>query len=667
MMRLLNFSTPFNTQLSNISQVMTTISKAPGGGSNAGNNLALPFLDGALLASDDELFGFGGTTVKTDSGDAPDGDSVLGYMAYWSGAPDKVFSPGFVEDRLPSDVSRYVTYGAGASAPSEGKAWYFSGMRTQSGGEMYFPSGNGSLNPSVMSTSLIQVDMSTQLAERWSNSSLPPWIPGRAGAEMVWVPRGEQGILVVLGGVINPVWAYPSRSLNFTQQNASEFQSPTFFSNIDIYDIASGLWHSQKTTGGPGQLAQFCAVVASAEDGSSHNIYLYGGFDGMHLDKDSSFNDDVWILSLPSFTWMRVARGTDSHARAGHKCVKAGADMMMVVGGYTPMTGSELKCLEGGVIQVFNLSSLQWQTSYSPTNGHNYSVPDPIYQMIGGTAEGGATVTAPAKWAEEQLAEIMGTPYKKPIKKWYPYPLAETTNNTRPTAPPPLSSGGGVPKFLAPLLGVLLGLAFVGALIALFFILRRRNIRKNSALRGSDAGDSGGRASEIMAWVRGDTHLSDMKSQLSSSQLSSDTNTLDGLDRSSSPRSGGSDYNGWKSMYSVDESPAVEAGSETIHELADTSQVQELSATNTGFSYFSPSNGAGGISPSPVTPGAYRTPSPMSPGETSSNGSTPRPQRNSSWLSPITEVASPVDFPDNARADSPTEGVGSTEADVARR
>ena len=57
-------------------------------------------------------------------------------------------------------------------------------------------------------------------------------------------------------------------------------QSPTFMSTISFYDIADKVWYEQPTNGvGPGQLTQGCAVLASAQDMSSHNIYWYGGYD----------------------------------------------------------------------------------------------------------------------------------------------------------------------------------------------------------------------------------------------------------------------------------------------------------------------------------------------------------------------------------------------------
>jgi hypothetical protein len=88
---------------------------------------------------------------------------------------------------------------------------------------------------------------------------------------------------------------------------------------ILVYSIADDLWYTQTATGDvPEERRRFCAGLAYAEDRSSYNMYdtskliklsltlrsyLYGG---------ASIGDgvgygDVYILSLPSFTWIKVS------------------------------------------------------------------------------------------------------------------------------------------------------------------------------------------------------------------------------------------------------------------------------------------------------------------------------------------------------------------------
>jgi hypothetical protein len=211
----LNFSIPFNSS-TNVSSILNVISKAPNGG--AANNLAPNYYDGAMLANNDEFFLYGGLLQYTDAFPPPDGDEVLGYQAFQYGPVKEGFRPGFANDKLPERITRYVTYGGAANAPSENKAWYFGGYRSPTGGPIYQPADDNSINPINVSDKLITLDLNTQQSEKWSNVTLPNYIPSRANPSMVWVPVGEQGILVVLGGV-----SYPSyNNGNFTSFNEAQ-------------------------------------------------------------------------------------------------------------------------------------------------------------------------------------------------------------------------------------------------------------------------------------------------------------------------------------------------------------------------------------------------------------------------------------------------------------
>jgi hypothetical protein len=49
---------------------------------------------------------------------------------------------------------------------------------------------------------------------------------------------------------------------------------------LNVYDIANSEWFHQKTSGDtPGVRVNPCAVIASAPDASSFQIYVFGGQD----------------------------------------------------------------------------------------------------------------------------------------------------------------------------------------------------------------------------------------------------------------------------------------------------------------------------------------------------------------------------------------------------
>jgi hypothetical protein len=92
---------------------------------------------------------------------------------------------------------------------------------------------------------------------------------------------------------------------------------------------------------------------------------------------------DVYVLSLPSFTWTKVYDGTDQiHRRKGHKCHKVADNQMMVVGGRPQANAGD--CLRGGLIRLFNLNTLQWEDKYDPRVYDSYKVPTAVSDVIGG-------------------------------------------------------------------------------------------------------------------------------------------------------------------------------------------------------------------------------------------------------------------------------------------
>lgn len=480
-----------------------SMSKARGGQGNS-NGAAPNYNDGAMLANDAEFFLYGGAVFQNnDLYDPPPAYETLEYQAYQYGPDKPLWKPGFNDRRLPDGMTRYIAYGGSASAPSENKAWYFSGLTAPGRDAMYSNTGSKpDMTASVPSDTLITLDMASQVTEKWTNATLPATVKGRANPEVVWVPVGSQGILVVLGGVVYPEWTSPGhvsqnetasvsrtsphyKRSKYANRVLQEEESPEFMSTIDVYDVANNTWYKQPAMGSPGTRTRGCAVVAPAADRSSFNIYYYGGFDGIHPADD--FYDDVWVLSLPSFTWTQISNGTASHARAGHKCFLPYPDQMMVVGGYTAMTGNGLACLVDGPIVLFNITSGQWMDGYSPERYGLYGVHEKVQAVIGGTATGKATVTAPVPsgWATPALGDVFATPYDfGKMKAYWPYNSSVPTNTT--DTPAASSKPRGVPRWVAPVLGVVMGLVLMTGSILLMCIWRRRLAARAS----SDASSS---------------------------------------------------------------------------------------------------------------------------------------------------------------------------------
>ena len=247
---------------------------------------------------------------------------------------------------------------------------------------------------------------------------------------------------------------------------------------VDVYDIAGSTWYRQATSGTtPNIRVNPCAVVASAPDGSSHNIHMFGGQNLTPAGNQTQY-DDMWILSIPSFTWISVDMKDQSvpYARAGHTCNIWDGQIVMV-GGYI---GTDIGCEQPGVY-IFNMSSLQWQNQFTAltqgkkddpfsqqmnqrgTNSssglqgsYGYQVPQAVISVIGGKPSGGATITAP-------VASATAGPLAsgKPITYTLTGPNGQIITEA---ASPSGSSGHSGPNIGAIVAGSIAGLLFIIAL-----------------------------------------------------------------------------------------------------------------------------------------------------------------------------------------------------------
>lgn len=176
-----------------------------------------------MFANDGELITYGGLVEKRQAYDPPPGDRALVFEKYDYGATGRRFSEQFRELEL-GNVTRYITSGAGVSVPSENKGFYFSGMKAADSGPIFpsvFSAPENATNPNTLSNTLITVDMSRQLSETITNTTLPGDIAARAGGELAFVPVGKEGILVAVGGAVEPIWLHPIFTLTPEQMARS--------------------------------------------------------------------------------------------------------------------------------------------------------------------------------------------------------------------------------------------------------------------------------------------------------------------------------------------------------------------------------------------------------------------------------------------------------------
>ena len=309
---------------------------------------------------------------------------------------------------------------------------------------------------------------------------------------------------------------------------------------IDVYDIATSTWYKQSTSGRyPILRVNPCAVAASAPDGSSTNIYMYGGQNLIPYMNQTQYSD-MWILSIPSFTWIDVDTSKQSTppARVGHTC-NLYDGQIIVIGGYNTDINQQI-CDQPG-FYVFDATNLTWTNSFRSMSGgtppqnpqnqqqaqqkdvqglsgsYNYQVPAAVQSVIGGGATGGATLTTPVVSASAgPLATGKAITYT--VQGTYTITGADgavvTETGTTSSTTAPGKKGPSGPNIGAIVGGVLAGFFFILACYLGFcaWVYRRQlALYKNHVAMTQRAAAAGG-PGEKAAFLGGETTSKDSSS-----------------------------------------------------------------------------------------------------------------------------------------------------------
>lgn len=188
---------------------------------------------------------------------------------------------------------------------------------------------------------------------------------------------------------------------------------------VSIYDTKANKWYDQSTRSPSGifpiERYLFCAVVVSAPDNSSHNIYIYGGWPqpltGYPGPKVQFALDDVWVLTVPSFQW--ISLGSTQVPRGALACSSLQNRYIVTYGGYPTSDYANTECdmIQSG-LRLYDMKTSNWtsQFEYSTVNTTTF-VPSAVYDVIGGSSSGGATITAPLSGFDNQaLSTIFSQP-----------------------------------------------------------------------------------------------------------------------------------------------------------------------------------------------------------------------------------------------------------------
>ncbi|KAF1347039.1 hypothetical protein BDV97DRAFT_371569 [Delphinella strobiligena] len=287
-----------------------------------------------------------------------------------------------------TDTSGIVrtSFGAGVAVDTTAFGYYYGGWMSNAS----IP--NWSSEP-IATSGFLLYDMNSGV---FTNTSGPDLTP-RAEGVLLYIPASDNGMLVYFGGIQTP----------FGAGNNSWTGVP--MSEIYLYDIASGKWYQQSATGDvPDMRRRFCAGATWASDQSSYNIYLYGG---LSMPPNTMGFDDVYILTIPSFTWIKWYPSTNGTGTSPHhslSCNVIDGSQMIIMGGTFP-NSSNIQCDAKQIYGQHNLNLGQQDPQDAEwfvflPNVTSYQVPATINSVISGSATGAASLTTPTQgWGHQDL------------------------------------------------------------------------------------------------------------------------------------------------------------------------------------------------------------------------------------------------------------------------
>ncbi|KAM0415707.1 hypothetical protein ACHAPT_013323 [Fusarium lateritium] len=427
------------------------------------------------------------------------------YGGEWNGGfarqPYHLLSYDILEDKWDDfgvpDISpppSIASYGAGVGVSQTGRGYYLGGWISNA-------SMAGWIEPRTMSSTFYAFNYDTGAFTQAASLDKQ----ARAEGGMVWIPAGDAlGLLVYMGGLVSP--------------DGEDSRYPQTFDEIFVFDAQSNTWYAQKATGQiPQNRRQFCIDVAWAPDKSSFNMqvfsvslnastnnvdsYLWGGHSVPPPDVNTTSFADVYILTLPSFTWTKAwpdspGNGT-SPPEAGHyssscNLVKSMSQLFVIGGTYPDSNACDGGVNEWGMHNFWtgtnkNAGDDEVYWAWYDANVTTNVVPKDVYDITGGDKEGGATVKAPKDGfdAENRLLGVLfgrrpSIAERSPTRNVSP---PTSTSSATETATP---SSSGSKLSTGAIVGITIGsVVGLAVIVTVWFCIGKRVVRRREERRQS--------------------------------------------------------------------------------------------------------------------------------------------------------------------------------------
>lgn len=418
--------------------------------------------DGCMFSDNASLYLFGGAiSMAPGAPGIPPPNAIYQYNlgdGQWT-----QMNPG-------GDPVQRVLIGMSAQSSKTSAGYYLGGAITPLSNPSFYAETNST---PYMIEGLVTFNEASATLKNSSTSQMNPDGTVAEGHLALIESLGSEGVLITFGGFTDIAGA-PS-GLEDGDLADPSYQLP--LANISIYDVGNGTWYQQAATGDiPPWRYMGCSVHVSAPDQSSQSIYVFGGWGNSFGGSDG----DVYVLSIPSFRWIRV--NEDSSRRSRHSCNILGNHTMIVVGGIQPIgeevlpldaTGCDTSPMFTQGLGIFSLNNHTWATDYDPSEGAEpYAIHRSISNVIGGNENGSAVIQSPVSgFSQLALGTLLGA-HQGPIDAVGTIPNA---NSTSPARTKRLT--GGVIAGI-----VIVAIAGMATLLTLsYVVLRRRHLRLHPA------------------------------------------------------------------------------------------------------------------------------------------------------------------------------------------
>ncbi|KAL8775528.1 MAG: hypothetical protein Q9209_000024 [Squamulea sp. 1 TL-2023] len=387
-------------------------------------------------------------------------------LSLWSFKPDGLGSGTWKEevpegDPVWDDMVR-TTYGYQASGRN--LALVLGGMTTSLKSR-----GTENILVDTLEPGLITFDMTTR---QFTNSTVKSFNANETGmlGQMHFVPFfGPNGLFLIMGG-----------------QNLSDFNYG--FSEITVYEAETQKWYNQTTSGYPPEARRDFCVAGVNSTGGTYEIFLYGGDNG-HLGAPAVPYDEIFILTLPAFHWLKVDYPPQS-PRAGHTCNAIGGSQILSVGGFDAnpkIAWGEYEDIRKSMFNttadpfaqglgIFDMTSLTWADHYT-ANAPQYVQSDLIKTFYRNNPGNGS------QFSTNGLKDLFQTTHFTPAD-------SESSPSSNPTTTsPPKSTHSSVDggTIAGAVIGGVVGLAVIAGT---FFYFWRRMKRRTSTREDPHPGNN---------------------------------------------------------------------------------------------------------------------------------------------------------------------------------